>query len=361
MRSILYFLSLSYLLNWIRILHTSHAFPTNPLRVRHPSLRRLYHRSSSSSTQLQNQIPKNVFETPPRKGKILVLGGSGFLGGNIARRGILEGYQVVSLSRTGSGDGAAGVGVGAGMSEKTDTKKDGIDYRSGDARDQSIISSILEEGGYIAVYHCIGLLFDQQSGFSNLNRFASGSGSIPDASATYDDITRVTAFNAIEAAEAYSMSREQNGPLPFIFISAAEVGWKDVTGGNFIENNIAPKWLKRYLKAKRAVEDRLETSEESLLRQIIFRPSLIYSLDRISSLPPVSAFFVGNKLGLPFVDRPGELFSIFVNYCVQKHISFFPSRSLVTVQALSFAAIKVLTKLEVSGVQRFKEIDKLNL
>lgn len=34
---------------------------------------------------------------------------------------------------------------------------------------------------------------------------------------------------------------------------------------------------------------------------------------------------------------------------------------LVTVQALSFAAIKVLTKIEVSGVQRFKQIDDLNL
>ena len=46
---------------------------------------------------------------------------------------------------------------------------------------------------------------------------------------------------------------------------------------------------------------------------------------------------------------------------MHSNISFFPSRSLVTVQALSFAAIKVFTKLEVSGVQRFKEIDKLNL
>jgi len=45
----------------------------------------------------------NVFSKPPSgsKGRILILGGSGFLGQNVARRAILEGYSVVSLSRRG--------------------------------------------------------------------------------------------------------------------------------------------------------------------------------------------------------------------------------------------------------------------
>lgn len=314
-RSISSFLFLSCILNWI--LPTSLAFTTTGSPVHHPPPLRLHRSSIQLKEAKDTGGRKNVFETPRSKGKILVLGGSGFLGGNIARRGILEGYQVVSLSRSGRGN-----------SEKdTDAKNDMIDYRMGDARDQSVISSILEEGEFTAIYHCIGLLFDQESGFSRFNRFVSGSGSIPDASATYDDITRVTAFNAIAAAETYSMERN-DGPLPFIFISAAEVGWKEVRGGNFIENNVAPKWLKRYLKAKRAVEDRLKC-DESLLRPIIFRPSLIYSLDRFRSLPPVSAFFVGNKLGLPFVDRPGRFFSFSFVFNIFKyeqmiHFFFFP-------------------------------------
>ena len=71
------------------------------------------------------------------------------------------------------------------------------------------------------------------------------------------------------------------------------------------------------------------------IRPIIFRPSLIFSLDRLASLAPVGAFFVGNKIGLPFVDRP------------------------VTVQALACAVVRSLEDTNVRGVQRYKEIDAL--
>lgn len=272
--------------------------------------------SSRISTNLS--MTGNVFEKGD-KGKILVLGGSGFLGGTIARRAILEGYSVTSVSRRGKPDEDA---------------NEGIDYRVGDARTEGTIEKILKEGDYKAVVHCIGLLFDGESGIGNLNKFVSGSGSVPDEASSYDDITRKTAFNAIEAAEDYS--RKQGGePLPFIFTSAAEAGWPDVKGGSFVEANLAPGWLRRYLVAKRAVESRL-MDDQTLLRPVIFRPSLIYSLDRIPSLPPVGAFFVGNKIGLPFVDRP------------------------VTVQALSAAAIKSLSSSDVRGVQRFMQIDELS-
>lgn len=231
----------------------------------------------------------------------------------------MEGYSVTSVSRRGKPDEDA---------------NEIIDYRIGDAREKSTIEDILKEGDYKAVVHCIGLLFDGESGIGNLNKFVSGSGSVPDDSSSYDDITRLTAFNAIEAAEDYSM-KQGGEPLPFIFTSAAEAGWPDVTGGSFIEKRLAPVWLQRYLKAKRMVESRL-MDNQSLLRPVIFRPSLIYSLDRLPSLPPVGAFFVGNKLGLPFVDRP------------------------VTVQALGAAAVKSLSRSDVRGVQRFMQIDELS-
>lgn len=106
-------------------------------------------------------------------------------------------------------------------------------------------------------------------------------------------------------------------------------------GGSFIEQNLAPEWLQRYLTAKRAVETKLLQSSPPL-RPIIVRPSLIYSLDRPLALPSVGAFFVGNKLGLPFVDRP------------------------VTVQALSCAMVRSMDRENISGIQRFTEIDALN-
>merc|ERR1712070_850881 len=106
-----------------------------------------------------------------------------------------------------------------------------------------------EEGPFDAVVHCIGVLLDEESGLSNLNRFASGSGSVPSTEATYDKITRQTAFNALDAFLYNGKSRAQmKNNKPFIFISAAEAGWTFP----------APfTWLQRYLEAKRAVESKL--------------------------------------------------------------------------------------------------------
>lgn len=234
--------------------------------------------------------------------------------------------------------------------DKTEQRSSGIDYRKGDARQIDVISSILQEGGYVGVVHCIGLLLDDVSGLGTYNRFVSGSGSMPDDNSSYDSITRVTAFNAIDATTQFIKDNESvsgeggNVRFPFVFTSAAEAGWPDVVGGPQVEEFLAPEWLKRYLAAKRAVESRLlKTNEEqreassSSLRPIIVRPSLIYSLDRPASYAPVGAFFVGNKLGLPFVDRP------------------------VTVQSLANAVVKSISQEStVEGILRYPEIDSLN-
>jgi len=286
--------------------------------------------STESETSEDGSI-KNPF-VKGNKGKILVLGGSGFLGNTVARRAILEGYSVTSLSRRGRPSETSSnpsPDLGTNISDNS------IEYIIGDARDKSTIESILNKEEYMAVVHCIGLLFDGESGLGNYNRLVSGSGSVPEEASNYDDITRKTSFNAIEAAEDHAETFNKDQPMPFIFTSAAEAGWPDVNGGKIVEKYIAPQWLKRYLVAKRSVESRLD-SNPALIRPVIFRPSLIYSLDRVASLPPVGAFFVGNKLGLPFVDRP------------------------VTVQALSCAIIRSLNNSDAIGVQRFMDIDKLS-
>lgn len=163
----------------------------------------------------------------------------------------------------------------------------------------------------------------------------SGSGSVPDAAATYDAITRVTAFNAIDAAINYAQ-RHGKKDFPFVFTSAAEAGWPEVTGGPFVEK-LVPDFLHRYLIAKRAVEGRLLNSEETnILRSVILRPSLIYSMDRPASFPAVGAFFVANRLGLPFVDRP------------------------VSVQMVANAIVRAVGHEDVRGVQRYPQIDALN-
>jgi hypothetical protein len=64
-------------------------------------------------------------------------------------------------------------------------------------------------------------------------------GIVVDSDSSYDTITRLTGFHAIDAAMEYA--KEQGGenakPMPFVFTSAAEAGWPDAAGGPLIENS----------------------------------------------------------------------------------------------------------------------------
>ena len=62
-----------------------------------------------------------------------------------------------------------------------------------------------------------------------------------------------------------------------------ESGWPDVAGGSFVESNVAPEWLRRYLVAKRAVEAKL-TENSDKLRPVVYRPSLIWSWGKLDVL-----------------------------------------------------------------------------
>lgn len=280
------------------------------------------HRSLKSKLNASTTVSSSKDSTT--KGKLLVLGGTGFLGQNICKRAVLEGYQVTSVSRRG-------LPPSSSETSPTTTK---IDYRQGDLRKKETVGTILAEGGYMGVIHCVGLLFDEKSGLASYNRFVSGSGSLPDSDSTYDSITRLTAFNAIESSIEYA-KKSGLTPFPFMFTSAAEAGWPDVPLGPFIENNLAPDFLKRYLAAKRLVEAKLLATEPDL-RPIIARPSLIYTMDRPSSFPSVAAFVVGNRIGLPFVDRP------------------------VTVQALSAAIVRAMSDSAIKGILRYPQIEDLS-
>lgn len=296
--------------------------------------------SSSSSSSSSSRTEKDK----GNKGKLLVLGGTGFLGQTVCKRAIAEGYQVTSLSRRGlppltggQQDDDGGNGAIKSTATKTLTNDVVVDYRQGDARNKASIANILQEGEYVGIIHCIGLLLDEESGLSLLNRFVSGSGSVPDNDATYDKITRLTAFNAIDAATEYVNSNNSKQDFAFCFTSAAEAGWPDVTGGPFIES-LVPEFLKRYLAAKRSVETKLlqQSATPTLLRPIIVRPSLIYSMDRPASFLSVGAFWGANAVGVPFVDRP------------------------VTVQSLASAMIKAIQDETQSGILRYPEIEKLS-
>jgi len=196
----------------------------------------------------------------------------------VAKLALDRGYEVVSMSRRGKPPADSKL---AGQAQ--------IKWEQGDATKTEDVQRVVAEGGYTGIVHAIGMLFE-----GDLNKFASGSGSIPAAGATYDDITRKTAFNAMDAAVA-------NGVSKFGFVSAAEARWD--FDDKFV--NTPVEWLHRYLIAKRAVEGRLDAlSKEQDFKPVIVRPSLIWTWEKPGALPPVAAFTIGNALGLPFVDKP---------------------------------------------------------
>jgi hypothetical protein len=131
-------------------------------------------------------------------------------------------------------------------------------------------------------------------------------------------VTRLTAFNAIDVA-LKSRSRKKT---PFVFVSAAETGW---TSPSPVE------WLERYLVAKRAVESRLGSEK---VREIILRPSLIWTWQKPLALISVIPFYIGNKF-LPFVDKP------------------------VLVDTLCTAAWEAIESESEQGVLRFMDMERL--
>ena len=110
--------------------------------------------------------------------KLLVLGGTGFVGREVVKRARQKGFSVVSISRRGKL---------AGESDQS------VTWVSGDASQVKTIQAVIDDfGPFDGCIHAVGLLLDTESGLSALNKYASGSGSSPTSESTYDRITRQT-------------------------------------------------------------------------------------------------------------------------------------------------------------------------
>lgn len=259
-------------------------------------------------------------------GRVLVLGGTGFVGSRICLELLEAGYDVTSISRRGTPPSSDNGDADSASESRAARLRKSVDWRVGDATKPETARDVLREGGYVGVVHAVGMLLA-----SDLNALASGSGSIPDADATYDTVTRVTACHAADAAvRCVSLDADfvdPPPPPPFVFVSAAEARW----------DFAAPfDWLEEYLVAKRAVESRLTTlNEENKLRASWLRPSLVYTFEKPAALPAVFAFVLGNAVGIPFVDRP------------------------VTVDTLARAAVRALSDGETSGCLDYEAMERL--
>jgi len=253
--------------------------------------------------------------------RVAVFGGTGFVGSAVCERLVKKGYDVTAVSRRGTNP------------KPGDVNLDQVTWVKGDATDAGTVKKIVNDSD--AVVHAIGLLFDVGSGLANLNTIVSGSGSLPGDDSTYDAITRQTMFNVADAIEGKlsfpSLGKQQKFPL--CFVSAAEAGWPDVAGGPLVEDKLAPDWLKKYLAAKRSVEERISTSKK--IRAAIYRPSLIWDWGKLDVLPVIPVFNIASAVGVPFVDKT------------------------VRVETLADAIVQGIADEEVEGVQRYMQMEAL--
>jgi len=251
--------------------------------------------------------------------RVAVFGGTGYVGSRVCERLVEKGYSVTAVSRRGENP------------KPGDSNLDQVNWVKGDATDPATVKKIVNDSD--AAVHSIGLLFDVDSGLSNLNTIVSGSKSLPGESSTYDNITRKTMFNIADAIESRITNPFANEKYPLCFVSAAEAGWPDVAGGSLVEEKLAPEWLQRYLAAKRSVEERLGKSTK--IRSAIYRPSLIWDWTKLDVLPVIPVFNAASALGVPFVDKT------------------------VRVETLADAIVQGIEDSSVVGVQRYMQMEEL--
>lgn len=277
-------------------------------------------RSSAAVARRADGEDGGLVASRPGTGKrLLVLGGNGYVGREVVKLAVDRGYEVTSLSRRGESP------------DPDDERFAKVNWVKGDATNYDTVKSLVDEAD--AVVHAVGLLFDVNSGLVNLNDFTSFSKSKPSDASTYDNITRKTMFNVIEAVRSKLRLPFSSDKTPVLFVSAAEAGWPDVPLGPQVDA-AAPQWLKEYLVAKRAVEAEIAKDPE-IIRPVIFRPSLIWSWTKFDVLPVIPVFNIANALGVPFVDKT------------------------VTVFDLGKAIVAGLEDESVSGVQRYMNIEDL--
>lgn len=190
----------------------------------------------------------------PKQGKmskkLLVLGGSGFIGSAICKYALSQGLQVTSVSRGGA------------PKDLTVWQKQ-VNYIATSALEPNLYAQALSECD--GIVHTIGTLIDSRMSFSRRK----------DYEGSYEQMNRDTALRVLEKIE--------NSNKAFVYISAER--------GLFFSP--------RYLSTKREVEEYLHSHSDRIPYSIL-RPGIIYndtnSIKKILASTVDSSKFVEDKL-----------------------------------------------------------------
>lgn len=171
--------------------------------------------------------------------KVLVLGGSGFVGKAICRELLRIGADVYSINRSGKPISSA-------------PELDKVNWIKGNALDPQVYSQL---SNIDTLIHSIGILYQPSSKKSAHDQF----------DVTFESEICDTLKVAIDSAKVYGAPLKRIG-----YISAADFG--------AISNLMLPT----YMKAKREAESILEAQN---IPSVIARPGFMYGRDRLPTVP----------------------------------------------------------------------------
>jgi len=268
--------------------------------------------------------------------KILVVGGTGFLGQNVCKQAAWRGWEVISLSRRGLPSGTTPNNHGEWKSQ--------VQWVAGDSTEPETYKEILD--GVTDVVHTVGMLMENDYKkivqANSLGDAISGMGSVfgqlvgmkdygnpfkqnPESKVTYEMMNRDTAISLAKAAAGVPSIQS------YIYISATD---------------LIPCINPRYITTKREAERYLFSRDE--FRSVVLRPGYMYSDARPATLP-----LAGMIEALNTVTRP-----------CSRDVSSLPLGTIMTTPALNVdtvaeAVIESIARPGMKGILDPSDIQKL--
>lgn len=181
--------------------------------------------------------------------KLLVLGGSGFVGRAICREAAIRNWAVTSLNRRGAPNDC-------------DEHLKRVNWIKGDALNRNQLAQVLQDQTFVA--HAIGTLFEGEGIFSIYKKYK---GSFPSDELSYEKMNRDTLLFAGSEARLIPTIKA------FAYVSAS---------------NLTKFLLPKYIETKREAE--VWMLENEAFRPVILRPGFIYGQERKVSYPLAAGF-----------------------------------------------------------------------
>jgi uncharacterized protein YbjT (DUF2867 family) len=175
--------------------------------------------------------------------KLVVLGGTGFVGRAVCREAVQRGWRVSSLSRRGTPQGL-------------DSLLEKVEWKQGSALDPNVYKDLFAGQDYVV--HSIGTLFESNPIYNMYKNQPVN------YEASYKALIRDTLELASEAAAG-------SGIKSFGYVSAARYG------------AIGKALLAKYIAMKEEAEELLLKHEE--FKKVIVRPGFMYGTDRWATIP----------------------------------------------------------------------------